>query len=173
VGVRWRSLFLSTSLGKRCTSYNAPPTSLKRSYGCFKRCFIIWYVNFISFKSRDSSVGIALGYGLGDGVTRVRFLAGAGNFSLHHRVQNDSGAHPASYPMVLGALSLEIKRPGREANHSPQCSAEVKYVFMAWCLVKQRDNFAFTLLTWSLSAVRIVFLLLAWSKVTLFWLSRW
>jgi hypothetical protein len=24
---------------------------------------------------------------------------GAGNFSLHHRVQNGSGAHPASYPM--------------------------------------------------------------------------
>jgi hypothetical protein len=23
----------------------------------------------------------------------------AGNFSLHHRVQNGSGAHPASYPM--------------------------------------------------------------------------
>jgi hypothetical protein len=29
VEVRWRSLFRSTSLGKRCTSYNAPPTSLK------------------------------------------------------------------------------------------------------------------------------------------------
>jgi hypothetical protein len=31
--------------------------------------------------------------------SRVRFLAGAGNFSLHHCVQNGSGAHPASYPM--------------------------------------------------------------------------
>jgi hypothetical protein len=30
---------------------------------------------------------------------RVRFPAGAGNFSLHHRVQNGSGAHPASYSM--------------------------------------------------------------------------
>jgi hypothetical protein len=29
--VRWRSLFRSTSLGKRCTSYNAPPTSRKRA----------------------------------------------------------------------------------------------------------------------------------------------
>jgi hypothetical protein len=27
--VRWRSLFRSTSLGKRCTFYNAPPTSGK------------------------------------------------------------------------------------------------------------------------------------------------
>jgi hypothetical protein len=49
-------------------------------------------------KSRDSSVGIVLGYGLDDRGSRVPFPAGAGNFSLHDRVQNDSGAHPASYP---------------------------------------------------------------------------
>jgi hypothetical protein len=49
-------------------------------------------------QSRDSSVGIALGYRLYDRDSRVRFPAGAGNFSLHHRVQNGSGAHPASYP---------------------------------------------------------------------------
>jgi hypothetical protein len=47
----------------------------------------------------DSSVGIALGYGLDDRDSRVRFPAEAGNFSLHHRVQNDSGTHPASYPV--------------------------------------------------------------------------
>jgi hypothetical protein len=29
----------------------------------------------------------------------VRFPAGAGNFSLHRRVQNGSGDHPASYPV--------------------------------------------------------------------------
>jgi hypothetical protein len=51
------------------------------------------------FKSRDSSVGIALGYGMDDRDSRVRFPDGGGNFSLHHRVQNGSGAHPASYPM--------------------------------------------------------------------------
>jgi hypothetical protein len=53
-------------------------------------------------KSRDSSVAIALGYGLDDRGSRVRFPAGAENFSLHHRVQNGSGAHPASYPMGTG-----------------------------------------------------------------------
>jgi hypothetical protein len=31
VEVRWRSLYRSTSLGKGCTSYNAPPTSRKRA----------------------------------------------------------------------------------------------------------------------------------------------
>jgi hypothetical protein len=54
--------------------------------------------------SRDSSVGIALGYGLDDWGSRVRFPAGAGNFSHHHRVQNGSGVHPASYPMGTGCF---------------------------------------------------------------------
>jgi hypothetical protein len=52
-----------------------------------------------SDQSRDSPVGIALVYGLDDRGSRVRFPAGAGNFSPHHRVQNGSGAHPASCPM--------------------------------------------------------------------------
>jgi hypothetical protein len=53
----------------------------------------------VSIYNRDSSVGIALGYGLDDRGSRVRFPAGTGNFSLHQRVQNGSWAHPASYPM--------------------------------------------------------------------------
>jgi hypothetical protein len=48
---------------------------------------------------------------------------------------------------VSGALSLGVKRPGREADHSPPSSTEVKnawnyistpqYAFMAWCSVKK------------------------------------
>jgi hypothetical protein len=62
----------------------------------------------------DSSVGIALGYGLDDRGSRVRFQAWAGNFSLHHRVPNGSGAHPASYPMgtrgsFLGGKAAEAR----------------------------------------------------------------
>jgi hypothetical protein len=52
--------------------------------------------------------------------------AEAGNFSLHHRFQTGSGAHSASYPMGTGALSLGVKRPGSEADHSPPPSAEGK-----------------------------------------------
>jgi hypothetical protein len=73
-----------------------------------------------------SSVNTALGYGLDDRGSRVRFPAGAVNFSLHHRVQKGSGVHPASYPMGTGTLSLGVKRPGSEADHSPPSSAEVK-----------------------------------------------
>jgi hypothetical protein len=35
-------------------------------------------------------------------------------------------AHPASYPMGTGGTSLGVKRPGREAEHSPPPTAEVK-----------------------------------------------
>jgi hypothetical protein len=51
-----------------------------------------------SVTRRDSSVGIALGYRPDDRGSRVRFPAGAGNFSLHHYVKNGSGVYPASYP---------------------------------------------------------------------------
>jgi hypothetical protein len=51
------------------------------------------------FVSIDSSVSIALGYGLDDRGSRVRFPTEVGTFSLHRRVQNGSGAHPTSYPV--------------------------------------------------------------------------
>jgi hypothetical protein len=53
----------------------------------------------IGLESRDSTVGIMIGCGLDNRMIGVRFPAGAGNFSLHHRVQTGSGAHPASYQM--------------------------------------------------------------------------
>jgi hypothetical protein len=57
--------------------------------------------SLVKGKSPDSSVGIELGYGLDDRGSRVRFPTGAGNFSLHHRVQNGSGAQPASFQMGI------------------------------------------------------------------------
>jgi hypothetical protein len=65
-------------------------------------------------------------YGLDDRDSRVRLPAGAGNFFLHHRVHNGSGAHPASYPMGIKGYFPGGKRPVREADHSPSPSAEVK-----------------------------------------------
>jgi hypothetical protein len=59
---------------------------------------------------------------------------------------------PTQSPILWapGALTLEVKRPGREADHSPPSSAEVKnawvytttppYFFKAWCLVKHRGS---------------------------------
>jgi hypothetical protein len=48
----------------------------------------------------------------------VRFPAGAGNSSLHHRVEND----PIQW--IPRALPLDVKRPGREADHSPPPNQE-------------------------------------------------
>jgi hypothetical protein len=48
-------------------------------------------------------------------------------FFLRRRVQTGSGAHPASYPVsTKEALSPGVKRPGREADHSPKPCAKVK-----------------------------------------------
>jgi hypothetical protein len=47
-----------------------------------------------------------LGHGLDDRGSRVRFSVGAGNSSLHYRVQKCSGAHPASYSIgTAGSFS--------------------------------------------------------------------
>jgi len=69
--------------------------------------------------------------------------AGADNFSPHYRVHNGSGA-----------LSVGVKRPGREEDHSPPTTAEVKECVQlylhssntpSWCGAqlkkKHRDNF--------------------------------
>jgi len=73
-----------------------------------------------------------------------------GFFFLLHRVQTGSGAHSAAYPTGTEGSFPGGKAVGREADHSAPSSAEVKnewrytstpyYAFIAWCLVKHRDN---------------------------------
>jgi hypothetical protein len=77
--------------------------------------------------------------------------------SLLHRFQTSYEASPASYPIGTGSFFPGVKQPGREADHSPPSSAEVKnpssytsvppirlHVFMEWDLVKSRASFIFT-----------------------------
>jgi hypothetical protein len=77
---------------------------------------------------------------------------GAGNFSLHHRFQTGSGAHPASYPMgTRGSFPGGV---GCEADHSPHLVPRLKnewsytstlqYAFMAWCSVKAQGQLYLT-----------------------------
>jgi hypothetical protein len=52
---------------------------------------------------------------------------GTGNFFLHHRVHIGSEAHPTSYSMsTRGSFPGGITTGGRETDHSPPPSAEVK-----------------------------------------------
>jgi hypothetical protein len=90
-----------------------------------KQSFRVSNLNF-KFEVCDNSVGIALGYGLDGRGSGVRFSAGAGNFPLHHRVQNGSAPDPASYPLDTRGSFPGVKRSGREAGHSPSSSAELK-----------------------------------------------
>jgi hypothetical protein len=77
--------------------------------------------------SRGSSGSIVSDYGLDDRVIEVRSLTGVEDFSSSTCVQTGSGAHPASYPMGTGGSFLGGKaRRGRDADHSPPSSAEVK-----------------------------------------------
>jgi hypothetical protein len=55
-----------------------------------------------------------------------RHPAGAENFSLHHRVKTGSGTHPASYSIGTRVSFPGVRRPGRESDHSPPSSAEVR-----------------------------------------------
>jgi hypothetical protein len=64
----------------------------------WKYLAIPFIASLTNHKNRDSSVGIALGYRLDDRGSGFRFQVGAGNISVHHCVQTDSEAHPASYP---------------------------------------------------------------------------
>jgi hypothetical protein len=43
-----------------------------------------------------------------------------------HRVQIGCGVHSSSYPTGIEVLTPRVKRPGREADHSPSSSGEVK-----------------------------------------------
>jgi hypothetical protein len=66
-------------------------------------------------------------YGLDDLVIGVRSPAEANYVSSSFCVQTGSGAHPASCTMGTGGHFPGAKaRPGRDADHSPQSSAEVE-----------------------------------------------
>jgi hypothetical protein len=66
-------------------------------------------------------------YGLDDRAIRVRFPAGANDFSCSLCVQTGSGAHRTSYPMGTGGPFPGVRtRPGRDVDRSPPSNAEVK-----------------------------------------------
>jgi hypothetical protein len=49
-------------------------------------------------------------------------------------VHTGSGAHPASHPMgTRGSFPPRVQQQGREADHSPPASAEVKKTWIYTC----------------------------------------
>jgi hypothetical protein len=126
---------VSKQFANKCKTQNIWYSNLeKKCISCQKK-IISWHI-LHQHKSRDSSVGIATGYGLndhGDGSSspgRVKIF----HFSISSRPTLGSTQRPIKW--VPGA-----KRQGLETDHSPPTSAEVKkmwiytstplYVFMA------------------------------------------
>jgi hypothetical protein len=89
----------------------------------------LYHTPFKFMGSTGSSGSIVSDYGLDDRAIEVRSPTGA-DFSSSPCVQTGSGAHPAhpaSYPMGTGGSFPGGKaRPGRDVDHSPPSSAEVK-----------------------------------------------
>jgi hypothetical protein len=90
--------------------------------------------------------------GLRAGRSGVRVPARTANFLFTTPARR--GLRSTQHPIQRvpgGSLPGGVKRPGRESDHSPQSSAEVKnagslpplpqYVFMAWCSIKAQGQF--------------------------------
>jgi hypothetical protein len=74
---------------------------MKQIYNIGNNTRTFQYFSRVYYKSRDSSVGIATGYGLDDQGAGVQVPVGSRIFILHV-VQSGSGVHPTSYPMGIG-----------------------------------------------------------------------
>jgi hypothetical protein len=79
-----------------------------------------------SEESRNSAVDIATGYGLDDQWVRIRVPVGARIFTSPCRPYRLWGPPSLLSNGYRGTLCPGVKRPGREADHSPPTSAEVK-----------------------------------------------
>jgi hypothetical protein len=67
-----------------------------------------WYLDLLTtYRSQDSSVDIATGYGLDDHGGREFESQQGQKFSLLHIVQTGSGVHPTSYKMGTGGKAAE------------------------------------------------------------------
>jgi hypothetical protein len=62
--------------------------------------------------------------GLDDWKTEVLFLSAGIDFCLFHSAHTGYGIHPTSYPYNYATFP-GVKRPEREAEHSPSSSTEL------------------------------------------------
>jgi hypothetical protein len=96
--------------------------TLKYTPNIKRKVFFFLSFNLPSFlkQIRDGSVAIALGYGLDDRWWRLGILL----FTTASRMALEPTQPPIQW--VPGALSLGVKLLGREDDHSPPSSVEVK-----------------------------------------------
>jgi hypothetical protein len=90
------------------------------------------------------------GYRLDDWGSGFRFPVGTRNFSLLQRIYAGSGAHPATYSMVPGLSDRGVRLTTHillvQRSRMRGAIPPPQYIYVAWCLVKHKDNF---IRTWS------------------------
>jgi hypothetical protein len=84
----------------------------------------------MAYVSRNIVVGIVTGYGLDDEEVGVRVPVGSRIFSSPRRPDRFWSPPKLLSNGYQEALSSEIKRPGREADHSLSNSAEVNKMWI-------------------------------------------
>jgi hypothetical protein len=96
-------------------------------FGCV-RCLDYRIKDLLLYYQIGAGVAQSVQWLTTDRTAGVRSPTGTEDLSSSLCVQTGSGAHPASCTMGTGGHFLGSKeRPGREADHSPPYSAEVKY----------------------------------------------
>jgi hypothetical protein len=106
-------------------------------YLCYVSCYLLMFNSYFSslvlyhihLVSRDSSVGIATGYGMDGREVGVRVPTGS-EISLLHVVQMALGSTHPPIQWVPGAFSPKVKRPELEADHSRPASTEIKKIWI-------------------------------------------
>jgi hypothetical protein len=92
--------------------------------------WILFSLNTLNLWRRDSSVGIETGYGLDDRGVGVPVPGGTRIFCSQQRPDRLWGPTHPPIQWVTVALSTGLKRLGRESDHSPPTSAEVKKMWI-------------------------------------------
>jgi hypothetical protein len=122
-----------------------------------------------------------LGYGLDD----RRFESRQGLEIVLFTIASRPALRPTQSPIqwVTGALSLVVKRPRCEADHSVSFSGKVEnawsctsthpYVFMAWYLVKHRNKFTLTLRLLTTNLLSVVSLFSWWESQSVYNIVPW
>jgi hypothetical protein len=83
---------------------------------------------------RDSAVGIATGYVLDDRGVEFRVPVRSRIFSYPRRLDRLWGPLNLLTNGYRGLFPQGVERPGREADHSPPTTAEVKKIYLYTCI---------------------------------------
>jgi hypothetical protein len=144
--VRWMYIICIHIIQLRITIFSWMPCTLQWVTRANLRQKEV-YTNLLETGNQDSVVGIATGCKLDARGVRVLALSPSGAKNFLFSMWSRPALGPTQPPIqwVPGVLSPGVKRPWREADHSPPTSAEVKkmwiytstppYAFMAQCLI--------------------------------------